>query len=298
MGARPAAAPPRPERVGAEDQPRARAARSRAAPAATASSRSRVRGLTAPETLVDPDGNRVRLVPPGHEGVSAIGVSLAVRDEAAFHDFYGRALELEPAGARAYRCGDSLLRFARDPSAVAAGRMTASGYRYITIQVFDVDAEHAGILARGGTRRRAAAHARLGRAHLVRARPRRQLDRDLAARVADRAVARGGEVVKVFATIVVAFLLAAPAAAQVQTKESQAAMTPVAALERLKEGNARFAANTTEGARLVREGDRDRRRASTRSRRCSPAWTRARRSRSSSTRGSATCSACASRATS
>ena len=38
-------------------------------------------------------------------------------------------------------------------------------------------------------------------------------------------------------------LLAAPAVAQVQTKETQAAMTPAAALERLKEGNARFVAN-------------------------------------------------------
>jgi len=108
-------------------------------------------GLAAPKRLVDPDGNVVVLVPPGHEGVSAIGVALAVRDEAAFHDFYGRALGFEPAGPRAYRCGDSRLSFARDPNAVAAGRMTASGYRYITIQVFDVDAEHAGILARGGT---------------------------------------------------------------------------------------------------------------------------------------------------
>ncbi|MEX2205582.1 MAG: VOC family protein [Myxococcota bacterium] len=108
-------------------------------------------GLAAPKRLVDPDGNAVVLVPPGHEGVSAIGLELAVRDEPAFHDFYGRALALEPAGRCAYRCGDSLLRFARDPSAVAAGRMTASGYRYITIQVLDVDAEHAGILARGGS---------------------------------------------------------------------------------------------------------------------------------------------------
>ncbi len=107
-------------------------------------------GLAAPERLTDPDGNAVWLVPPGHEGVSAIAVDLAVRDEAAFHDFYGRALELEPAGPRAYRCGDSLLRFARDPSAVEAGRMTAGGYRYVTIQVFEVDREHAGILARGG----------------------------------------------------------------------------------------------------------------------------------------------------
>jgi lactoylglutathione lyase len=112
-------------------------------------------GVAAPELHVDPDGNRVLLVPPGHEGVTRIAVLLAVRDEAAFHDFYARALELERCGERAYRCGDSILRFARDPSARAAGRMTATGYRYTTIQVRDVDREHAGILARGGAEGRA-----------------------------------------------------------------------------------------------------------------------------------------------
>jgi lactoylglutathione lyase len=108
-------------------------------------------GSTEPKRLVDPDGNVVVLVPPGHEAVSAIAVQLAVRDEAAFADFYGRVLGLDGLGPRAFRCGDSVLRFAHDPSAIAAGRMTAKGYRYVTIQVVDVDAEHAGILARGGT---------------------------------------------------------------------------------------------------------------------------------------------------
>jgi lactoylglutathione lyase len=112
-------------------------------------------GVTAPERLTDPDGNVAVLVPPGHENVTRIAVVLAVRDEDAFHDFYGRALELERCGERAYRCGDSILRFAHDPSATAAGRMTAVGYRYITIQVREVDREHAGILARGGAEGRA-----------------------------------------------------------------------------------------------------------------------------------------------
>src|SRR5262245_28104480 len=38
------------------------------------------------------------------------------------------------------------------------------------------------------------------------------------------------------------WIFAATAVGQVQTRESQAAMTPAAALERLKEGNARFVA--------------------------------------------------------
>jgi len=112
-------------------------------------------GLDAPRPLADPDGNHVTLVPPGHEGVAGIMVRLAVRDEVAFHRFYGEALRLERAGGRTYRCGDSLLEFAADPSAVAVGPMQARGFRYVTIQVRDIDREHAGIVARGGTEGRA-----------------------------------------------------------------------------------------------------------------------------------------------
>ena len=105
-------------------------------------------GLAAPIALVDPDGNRVTLVPPGTEGISAIGVRLAVSDERAFHRFY-EALGFEPAGERAYRCGDSLLQFARDATAARAGAMRGTGYRYLTVQVRDVDKEHAALLRAG-----------------------------------------------------------------------------------------------------------------------------------------------------
>jgi lactoylglutathione lyase len=107
-------------------------------------------GLTAPRTLTDPDGNRVTLVPRDHDGIAGILVRLAVRDEAAFHRFYGEAMQFEAAGDRRYRCGDSLIEFAADPSAGEVGRMTAQGYRYMTVQVREVDREHAGIIARGG----------------------------------------------------------------------------------------------------------------------------------------------------
>jgi catechol 2,3-dioxygenase-like lactoylglutathione lyase family enzyme len=112
-------------------------------------------GIDTPESLLDPDGNSVTLVPRGHDGISGIGVRLAVRDEGAFHRFYGEALQLEAAGERAYRCGDSMLLFAHDPTARAVGRTQARGIRYMTVQVWDVDAEHAGIIARGGAEGRA-----------------------------------------------------------------------------------------------------------------------------------------------
>lgn len=107
-------------------------------------------GIEAPQSLVDPDGNRIELVPRGMDEVIGIAVHLGVRDEDAFHRFYGEALELPRASARAYRCGDSLLVFETDPNAPTESQMRGPGFRYLTIQVRDVDAEHAGIVARGG----------------------------------------------------------------------------------------------------------------------------------------------------
>jgi len=107
--------------------------------------------VAEPRQLIDPDGNAVTVVPRGYDGIDGIAVWLSVRDEGAFDRFYRDALGLEAAGERSYRCGDSLLRFAQDASAAEVGRMQAPGYRYITVQVWDVDAEHAGIVVRGGT---------------------------------------------------------------------------------------------------------------------------------------------------
>lgn len=109
-------------------------------------------GLKAPEHLIDPDGNRVTLVPPGHGGVTRIGMGLGVRDVAAHRRFYGEALELPSLDGApdAFLCGDSVLRVAHDPAAPADATIEGQGYRYLTIQVFACDQAHAGILARGG----------------------------------------------------------------------------------------------------------------------------------------------------
>jgi lactoylglutathione lyase len=112
-------------------------------------------GLSAPKPLTDPDGNRVVLVPEGHESVSRIAFTVGASNVAAQRAFYGRALELEAVGEHGFRCGDSVLRVVADPAARPVGRMTGPGYRYFTVQVFGVDEEHAGILARGGAEGRA-----------------------------------------------------------------------------------------------------------------------------------------------
>lgn len=112
-------------------------------------------GVTAPRTLHDPGGNRVTCVAPGSDGVVGIAVQLGVRDEDAFRRFYGDALGLEPLDAHSFRCGDSLIRFERDAAAQGDQAMFAAGYRYLTIQVYSVDREHARMLERGATEARA-----------------------------------------------------------------------------------------------------------------------------------------------
>jgi len=108
-------------------------------------------GLSTAHTMNDPDANRVTLVPPGENDVTGIGMWLAVRDTAAFDDFYGRILGLEAPREHAYRWGDSLVMFEQDSSAIAPASREGIGYRYVTVQVWDVDAEHAAFVALGAT---------------------------------------------------------------------------------------------------------------------------------------------------
>jgi len=107
-------------------------------------------GITEPRELIDVDGNRVVLVAPGHGGVTGIGVVLAARELGAHRRFYTHALGLEETAPGTFRCGTSLFIVREDASAGGDVARDGRGYRYTTIQVFDCDAEHAGILARGG----------------------------------------------------------------------------------------------------------------------------------------------------
>lgn len=107
-------------------------------------------GVGAPETLADPEGNRVTLVPPGYEGVTRIGMVVGVRDVMAHRRFLGEALGLPALGGDAFLCGDSVLRIAHDAAAPQDAALEGGGYRYITIQVPSCDAATSGILARGG----------------------------------------------------------------------------------------------------------------------------------------------------
>jgi catechol 2,3-dioxygenase-like lactoylglutathione lyase family enzyme len=106
-------------------------------------------GVTSPRALADPDGNRVTLVPPGHDGIEQLQMQIAVRDLDAHRDFYRRILGLTETDGR-FRCGVSLLSLVHDAHATGDSQMRGIGYRYLTIQVFDVVGAHREILTRGG----------------------------------------------------------------------------------------------------------------------------------------------------
>ncbi len=117
-------------------------------------------GVREVKELVDPDGNAVRLVPLNFNGIGQFELELAVRNLAATTAFYRDALALEEVSPGRFRCGVSLVCLRQDPHATFDPPMRAPGCRYTTLQVFDVVAEHAGILSRGG--REGAAPVRLG----------------------------------------------------------------------------------------------------------------------------------------
>jgi lactoylglutathione lyase len=104
-----------------------------------------------PIELIDCDGSRIRLVPHGFAGVSGVMLRLAVSAADRFRDFYGRVMRLPQATTNTYRCGDSLLFFAVDKKVARDSPLRGTGLRYFTIQVEDVDREHAIMLERGAT---------------------------------------------------------------------------------------------------------------------------------------------------
>jgi lactoylglutathione lyase len=110
-------------------------------------------GIETPRRMVDPDGNGVCLVAPGHDGITQIAVAMAVRDLAAHCRFYGDILgfpEQSWSGGPAFRLGDSLILLTEDRTATVDPIRQARGWRYITLQVVaDIDAAHDELRAKG-----------------------------------------------------------------------------------------------------------------------------------------------------
>ncbi len=106
--------------------------------------------LDAPSAMADPDGNRVTFVPTGTEGVTQIGVRIAVPDRARTMAYYRDVLSFtEEAPGRA-RCGDSVLLFEERAAAPTGFAQAQRGWLYLTVQIRDCDAETARVEDLGG----------------------------------------------------------------------------------------------------------------------------------------------------
>jgi len=109
-------------------------------------------GVEKPLALVDPDGNRVRLVSPGFDGVTQIAVAMAIRSLSEHRRFYGDILgfpEQPWPGGAAFRLGESLVLLAEDRAATLDPVRQARGWRYITLQIADIDAVHDELRSKG-----------------------------------------------------------------------------------------------------------------------------------------------------
>jgi lactoylglutathione lyase len=105
--------------------------------------------VASPKSLVDPDGNLVTLVPQGEAGITHIGMRMAVSSLANTGHFFEETLGAQALQPAAYRWGTTVFLLEEDPTVTPTGGMQGRGYRYTTVQVFKVDAEHAGLLERG-----------------------------------------------------------------------------------------------------------------------------------------------------
>ncbi|MDQ1397465.1 MAG: hypothetical protein QOG64_2724 [Acidimicrobiaceae bacterium] len=102
-------------------------------------------------TQTDPDGLEVVRVPAGTAGIEAVGVEVSVADPDAYEWFATEALGAEPFSQGSYRLATTTLVVRHVPTMPMAGAMRARGFRYLTIQVRDVVAEHARLLGLGVT---------------------------------------------------------------------------------------------------------------------------------------------------
>ena len=108
-------------------------------------------GLTAPRSLSDPDGNKVTLVPEGYDGITHIGIRMRVSSLEKFRHFYTNLIQIEQVKDNVFRWATTLFFLQEDTSKAPTAQMRGTGFRYITVQVWNVDREHQAFLDRGGS---------------------------------------------------------------------------------------------------------------------------------------------------
>jgi catechol 2,3-dioxygenase-like lactoylglutathione lyase family enzyme len=91
-------------------------------------------------------------VPKGYDGVNQLGVAMHVGNLAEHRRFYGDILgfaEQPWENGIAFRVGGSVILLQEDKSATIDPPREAGGWRYITLQVADIDAVHEELRGKG-----------------------------------------------------------------------------------------------------------------------------------------------------
>lgn len=102
-------------------------------------------------TMSDPDGNRVSIVPRGMLNVEHIGMRMATRSVDRAMTFYTEALGATPLSDSHCRWASTIFTFNEEPDLLVPDILQAPGYRYLTVQVYKVDTEHERLLEKGAT---------------------------------------------------------------------------------------------------------------------------------------------------
>jgi catechol 2,3-dioxygenase-like lactoylglutathione lyase family enzyme len=116
---------------------------------------------SAARTVSDPDGNKLIFVPPGHDGINQIEFQVGVSDVATCERFYGELPGAERIGAGRYRLGRTILTLSADSAArqvttqaltnplESIVAMSGIGFRYLTLNVRNCEAEYKRLMAKG-----------------------------------------------------------------------------------------------------------------------------------------------------
>lgn len=113
---------------------------------------------TSPRKMLDPDGNALTMIPQ-QAGTPPLCIHLVVSDLDSHRRFYGEALGLPESQHAEFMGGETRLVLEQGV-AIKDPVQLGVGYRYMTLQIFDVLKTHAHVLANGG--REGSAPRRLG----------------------------------------------------------------------------------------------------------------------------------------
>ena len=111
--------------------------------------------INAAQDVTDPDGNQLRLVPRGQHGFNGIQIDIAITALDAHRHFWSQCMQAQQLADGRFQLGTTLIALYPGAAPRADLDMRGIGFRYLTVQVFDVAAEHARIIASGGREGRA-----------------------------------------------------------------------------------------------------------------------------------------------